>query len=352
MGKIAPPEVTCAACLLVDDSGRELFARNAGRLLPNASTTKMLTALVVIDQVDPEDRVRVSERAAATGGGGLDLDPGSSYTADALLHALLMTSSNDAAVALAEHVAGTEADFVSILNRVAERLGATDTNYVTAHGLDTAGHGSSARDLATIAGRLLQQPLLAAIVAKAEATVPGPDGSVLLENRNLLLEGYRGADGVKTGYTADAGNVLVASAERGGRRLIAVVMDSVDATEDARVLLDFGWRRLQETVLVGVTEPLGTLVFDQGSTTVVAESAVRGPHEPSAISITLDPHEDLEAPIDPGDVVGEIAVSAGGKTVAVVDAMAVEAVPGSDEGWATAAVADLLRFAGRWVGVR
>lgn len=109
-----PPPLSCRACLVVDDRGRVLFARAADERLPNASTTKIVTALVVVATADGDDVVLVSPGAAATGGGGLDLQPGEAYTVDALLHALLLTSSNDAAVALAEHVAGSEADFVLI----------------------------------------------------------------------------------------------------------------------------------------------------------------------------------------------------------------------------------------------
>ena len=346
------PEVTCAACLLVDDSGRELFARAAGRLLPNASTTKMTTALVVVAHAEPDELVRVSPRAAATGGGGLDLSPGSMFTVGSLLHALLMTSSNDAAVALAEHVAGSEEAFVGRMNSLARRLGASDTHYVTSHGLDVSGHGSSARDLATIAERLLGDPLLSDVVARARTSIPGPDGSLLLENRNLLLESYRGATGVKTGYTAGAGNVLVASAERDGRRLIAVVMDSVDATADARALLDTGWDRLENTVLIGTGQPVGEVIFDHGATAVVAERSVRGPHDPSLVSLTLRPDEDLELPIVAGDVIGEIEVTSESGASYSVEALALDAVPDPDEEWAAAVVADLLRVAGSLVGSR
>ena len=153
-----PPQVTCEACLVVDENGRALFQRAAATLLPNASTTKMTTALVVVSRAELDDVVVVSDRAAGTGGGGLDLAPGSRYVVRSLLFALLLTSSNDAAVALAEHVGGSEAAFVAAMNRYVAELGARDTNYVTAHGLDTPGHGSSARDLALIATELLDDP--------------------------------------------------------------------------------------------------------------------------------------------------------------------------------------------------
>ncbi|MGH2820092.1 MAG: D-alanyl-D-alanine carboxypeptidase family protein, partial [Actinomycetota bacterium] len=245
--ELARPAVSCEACLVVDDRGRVLWSRHPRRRLPNASTTKMATALVVLRDADPSEVVTVSGAAAATGGGGLDLEPGETYTVEALLEAMLLTSSNDAAVALAEHVTGSAGAFVEDMNVLAGRLGARDTHFVTPHGLDVAGHHSSAADLALIARRLLADDLLAEIVATAGTSIEGPRGLIPLENRNPLLEGYGGALGVKTGYTALAGNVLVAAARRGGRTVTTVAMDSIDAAEDSRALLDHGFARLRRT---------------------------------------------------------------------------------------------------------
>lgn len=243
--RVAPPEeVSCTACLVVAED-RTLWARAASEALPNASTTKMATALVVRRSTDLAEEVTVSESAAATGGGGLDLLLGDTYSVEALLHALLMTSSNDAAAALAEHVAGSQEAFVAEMNDLLDELGATDTTFVTPHGLDTPGHEASARDLATLGERLLADPVLAAIVATEETTVGGSRGPQELVNTNLLLEGYRGAVGVKTGETALAGQALVGAAERGGELVIAVAMQSTDAAGDAEALLDFGFAKLE-----------------------------------------------------------------------------------------------------------
>jgi D-alanyl-D-alanine carboxypeptidase (penicillin-binding protein 5/6) len=251
------PEVTCAACILVDDTGRVLFARAPDAERPNASTTKMVTALVTVARAGPDEVVGVSSRAASTGGGGLDLQAGDRYTVEALLYALLLSSSNDSAVALAEHVAGSEDAFVAAMNDFAQGLGARHTHFVNAHGLDTPGHYSSARDLARIAVALLRRPLLAEIVGASAAVIRAPAGSVEVENRNVLLESYTGAIGVKTGYTAGAGDTLVAAARRHHRLLVAVAMGSVSAAGDAAALLDYGWRRLARTLLIRASAPLG-----------------------------------------------------------------------------------------------
>lgn len=347
--KRSAPEVTCSACLVVDDTGRELFARAASRTLPNASTTKMTTALVVVAEASPDETVMVSAEAAATGGGGLDLHTGEIWDVRALLYALLLDSSNDAAVALAEHVAGTEADFVDEMNRTARAIGATGTHFVTAHGLDMVGHGSTARDLAATAAELLKDPLLAAIVATPRARIEGPAGIVTIENRNLLLESYSGAIGVKTGFTAGAGNVLVAAAERNGRRLIAVAMHSVDATVDAAALLDFGWARLAQTVVLRAGTPVAALVFDRGSTPVVTSTPVRDLARHNDVTFEFRPWS-VEAPLAAGDVVGRVVVRSPDGTIETVDAVATGAVVPDETSWAVDVFTGLLRGVGELVG--
>ncbi|HZA19875.1 MAG TPA: serine hydrolase, partial [Actinomycetota bacterium] len=145
-----PSTVTCAACVVMDDTGRVLWARAASTARPSASTTKMVTALVVVSTTEPGDVVQVSATAASVGGGGLDLSPGDVFTVRDLLHALLVTSSNEAASALAEHVSGSQEAFVDRMNRRAGSLGASGTHFVNPHGLDAPGHVSTAKDLARI----------------------------------------------------------------------------------------------------------------------------------------------------------------------------------------------------------
>lgn len=344
------PPVTCTACVLVDDDGDVLYARRPYRRLPNASTTKMLTALIVRRELRPHALVEVSPDAAATGGGGLDLAAGERFRVTALLQALLLTSSNDAAVALAEAAGGTEERFVRWMNDLAATLGATDTAYVTAHGLDAPGHGSSAFDLALIARRLLGDPLLARIVATPAARIRGSRGIVSLENRNLLLQTYPGAIGVKTGYTAAAGNVLVAAARRQGRTLVAVAMGSVDATADGAVLLDLGFRKLARAVLLQEDAPVGAVVFDPaGSTAAVAAASLRGMHHPDRIEIVFHPRRSLRVPLAPGERVGTISVRARRRVVGRVPAIAAQQVEAMRQPWATGVISRVLELAGTLV---
>jgi serine-type D-Ala-D-Ala carboxypeptidase (penicillin-binding protein 5/6) len=328
---VPEPEVTCAACILVDDTGRVLFAREADIERPNASTTKMVTAMVAFARADPEEIVTVSSRAAATGGGGLDLQPGDKYAVGPLLYALLLSSSNDAAVALAEHTAGSEASFVAAMNAFARRLEARHTHFVNAHGLDATGHYSSARDLARIAAALLRRSFLAEIVATPRTTIPAPGGSLQIENRNVLLESYPGAVGVKTGYTAGAGDTLVAAARRHHRLLVAVAMGSASAATDDAALLDYGWARLARGILVESAAPVGELVFGYGSTPVNAARTLRGPEHPARVSVRFVPDDELTLPVEAGERVGTAVLTIGRREIGEVDALAGAEVGADDQ---------------------
>lgn len=341
------PTVTCAACIVVDDTGAVLYARAADAELPNASTTKMVTALVTIRDSSLDETVTVSRFAAATGGGGLDLQAGDVYTVEGLLYALLLSSSNDAAVALAEHAAGSEDAFVTEMNELAASLGARHTHFANAHGLDAPGHYSSARDLARIAIALLRRPALARIVATAHAVVQGPRGSVPLDNRNVLLETYPGAIGVKTGYTAGAGDVLVAAARRHHRRLIAVAMHSVSAAADDTALLDFGWERLRRGVLLAAGASVGEIVGPAGATPVLSGGEARGYERPGSLVVTFEPSDALALPVRPGEEVGRAVVTAGSRTVASVPAVAAAVVDPEDGSWGAEALSGVIGGAAR-----
>jgi D-alanyl-D-alanine carboxypeptidase (penicillin-binding protein 5/6) len=337
--------VTCEACLLVDDGGRTLFARRPHEPRANASTTKMLTALVVRRRARPDDVVTVSAAAAATGGGGLDLHTGERFTVESLLRALLLTSSNDAAVALAEHVAGSETAFVAAMNARAVRMGLRRTHAESSHGLDRPGHFASAADLARVAGRLLRDPLLASIVGAPRSTIPGPAGPITLENRNVLLETYSGAIGVKTGYTDDAGDVLVAAARRAGRLLIAVAMGSDDAVADCRRLLDLGFARLRTSVAVPARAAVGWLVFDPaGATLATTVRAVRGPWRRGSLRLSFDPDPGVRPPVAPGEGVGTIVVAAPRGVVTSVRAVSAAPLPAPSSSPVLELLGDVLRW--------
>jgi D-alanyl-D-alanine carboxypeptidase (penicillin-binding protein 5/6) len=237
-----PPTVTAKSALLVDlDSGQTLFALRPDDPLPPASTAKLMTALIVLQQADLDDVVTISQAAAETSGSRMGLTAGETLTVRELLYGLLLPSGNDAAVALAEHLAGSQAAFVALMNDQAARLGLTATYFTGPHGMDADGQTTSAADLLAITRVALAYPLFVEIVATPEAEI----GGMRLTNTNELLGNYPGADGVKTGTSDAGGECLVASTTRQDHRLLAIVLGSQARYTDVRALFDFagnGWR--------------------------------------------------------------------------------------------------------------
>ena len=350
----APPSVSCEACFVVDDAGRVLWRRAPHLELPNASTTKMVTALVALRRLAPNSSVRVSSEAASVGGGGLDLQAGDVLSTHDLLMAMLLSSSNDAAAALAEAAAGSQEAFVARMNRFVTKLGTDDTHFVNPHGLDAEGHHSSAADLALVASRLLGNRTLAEIVATQQATISTPSGPSTEVNRNLLLESYSGAIGVKTGRTVGAGNVLVAAAERRGRTIVAVAMRSDDAAADAARLLDFGFaraRRLDDLAPVTVLRhgtAIGAVVLEPGATPVIAaeDVDVRGLSATGEVRFLPD----LDGSVGAGKRIGTILVTARGETIRV-PAIALDPVRArSPGGWPTELMGAVMKGVAGLVG--
>ena len=339
--------LTCASCLVVDETGATLWARDAGIPRPVASATKMVTALVTVESASLDEKVRVSSAAAATPGGKLSLEGGEVLSVRDLLAALLLNSSNDAGVVLAEHVGGGVETFVRRMNLLADRLGADTARFANPHGLDAVGHEASAKDLALIGAAVLEEPVLAELVATREMTIETSARSAELENTNLLLGDYVGAIGIKTGFTAGAGNVLVAAAEREGRTLIAVAMNSDDAFADATALLDIGFAAIARTVLVRRDLQVGEVISAGGtSVPVVSGGRFRGPHVADAISTVFEPRSGVSLPVAAHQVVGEIKVYKDGALVGTLPAVAGAAVPASQPGWIESGLLALMSLAG------
>jgi D-alanyl-D-alanine carboxypeptidase len=226
-------------------TGRVLWERNASRRVPIASLTKMMTALVVADHSRPSERVLITRAAVSYSGSGVGLLPLRKHVRlETLLYGLLLPSGNDAAIALAQHVARTETRFIAMMNERARQMGLGCSHFTTVSGIVDQGNYSCATDLAVIAHAVLKQRRLTHIVATSSAVLPFPikGGKLYLYNNNPLLRThYRGADGVKTGYTLAAGRCLVASARRGREWLGVVLLHSEDPPDQARLLLDRGF---------------------------------------------------------------------------------------------------------------
>lgn len=234
-----------AAAYLVKVDGREVWARNADAPLPPASLAKMMTALLVLERADLRSVATVSRGAGRETGTRIGLAPGERVPVVDLLAATLMGSANDACRALAEHVAGSEARFVELMNARARMAGLTGTHFANACGHDAPGMRSTARDLARLAETAMGNPVFARLARLEDGWIATADGGrkFPLENRNLLIGRYRGAIGVKTGFTASAGKCLVALAEREGIRVLLVLLNAPDRWWKAEEILDAAFAR-------------------------------------------------------------------------------------------------------------
>lgn len=249
---VAPPRVKAGSVLLADEeTGQVLFERAERQPRAMASTTKVMTALLSLERLDQRRTVVIGTEPTTVGEESLELHKGERLTVHQLLLGLLVKSANDAAVALADAVDGSEAAFVRRMNSRAAELGLEDTHYVTPYGLDRPGHRTSARDLARVWEVAVRRADFRALVSRRSAQLPGPPRLRKFTNTNQLLSSYAWVVGGKTGFTEDAGRCLVASASRGGRRLVAVALGSPDAFADVRALFEHGftafdWVRLAQ----------------------------------------------------------------------------------------------------------
>ncbi len=239
-----PPLVPVYAAAVIEAPCRAtLHSYNEGLRLAPASLVKMMTAIVALDHAEADEIVQIEIDGAALSlaadATAMGLQPGDRVTLADLIYGLLLRSGHDAALVLAEHVAGDEAAFVALMNETASALGLADTTFANVSGLDHPDQRISSLDAALLGAELLTEPLLAEAVATSEyqpAWTRGP-----IENLNLLLSGYPGAVGVKTGFTADAGQTIVAAADGDGRRLITSVLHSEDVYVDTAALLDWAF---------------------------------------------------------------------------------------------------------------
>ncbi len=240
------PKRAPRAGLLFDlDTGEVLWRKDPLRRLPIASVTKTMTAILVARRVPEGSMVKVTNEARARPGSRIGLLPRKGRVGvSALLNGLMMVSGNDAAIALAQRVSGTVPNFVALMNRTAQEMNLSCTSFASPDGLDDRGY-SCPQDLAALARAALDEPRVAAVVSRAKAVLPFPvkGGKLYLYSRNPLIRaGYRGAIGIKTGYTGPAGRCFLGAAERGGRRLGVVLLHSPDPGKQARQLLDRGWK--------------------------------------------------------------------------------------------------------------
>lgn len=318
-------DVPCAAAILVDeDSGTVLYEKNADARRPIASITKVMTLLLTFEALEAgkislDDFVPVSEHAYHMGGSQIWLEPGEEMTLNDMLKAICISSANDAAVAVAEYIGGSEPAFAEMMNARAAELGMTNTHFVNACGLDEPEHLSTARDVAAMSREmLLHHTEVRDYCSIWMDTLRG--GATQLVNTNKLLKSYSGITGLKTGTTGKAGVCISASAERNGLRLIAVVLGAASGKERfqaASTLLDYGFSHFESAAAELPADAPLSLPAKRGTAESVAltytapERCLMPKGESSTLQIALDLPQKLAAPIRAGETVGTVKISNG-----------------------------------------
>jgi D-alanyl-D-alanine carboxypeptidase (penicillin-binding protein 5/6) len=329
------PVVTAQSAVLMDfTTGQILYQKEANLLCPPASTTKILTALVALERGDLQQKITTSSTASHTEGSSIYLSTGETHTLEELLYGVLLSSGNDAALTVAEGLAGSETQFTVWMNEKATAIGAKSSSFLNCNGLPKEGHYTTARDLALITRYALHNPVFDSIVKtkKKDILWPGRDQNKVLFNHNKLLWRYQYADGVKTGYTREAGKCLVSSATKNGQRLIAVVFNSKLIYDDSEKLFDYGFANYQLINLVSQRENLGRINVIAGIKPQIAVLPNRsltmlfhkGMEE--QIKVALEMHKSIEAPVERMQQVGEIQVKLGNKILETVPVVAAESV--------------------------
>lgn len=337
-------------------NGQELFAYNADEQLQPASVTKIMTMLLTMEalergEVTLDTMITGSEYACSMGGTQVWLEPGEQMSLNDMLKAIAVGSANDCAVAVAEHLAGTEAAFVERMNQRAAELGCTNTQFINANGLDGMGQKTmtSARDIALISCELLRHPKILEYTGIWMDSIR--DGKFSLANTNKMLKSYPGLTGLKTGYIAEAGFCISASAERDGLSLVAVVMAAPTKETrmaDASALLNYGFANF--TVYTPPDDLLQPVPVQLGSADFVNpvlssdQSIVIEKEKAAQLETQLNLPESLQAPITAGQQIGELTVTSGGETLLQLPITAAEDVE------ARSIPGLLLAFLGKLVG--
>lgn len=298
-------------------SGRILYQKNMRSIAPMASTTKIMTAIVALENTGLDDRVHVSTRASGIGGSTVGLRSGKKYTMEQLLYGLMLRSGNDCAVAIAEHTSGTVENFLDLMNAKALEIGAFDTRFTSPHGLDSEGHFTTAYDMALITRYAMNNETFRTIVGSKEASIEGADGDRMeFSNINKILWRVDGADGVKTGYTGKAGKCLVSSAVGGTTRVICVVLNSDSRWEDSARLLQYGLSNFHDDLVIDdrsyhISVPVkdGSLGKVRGSVKFGASIPI-SEDERSSVRIEKELSDCVEAPVYQGQQLGKLTVYA------------------------------------------
>lgn len=333
-GKV--PKISAGSAIVLDTvSGRVLYEKNAYKRCSIASTTKIMTAIVAIENGSDDEIVTVSKRAASISGSSAHLKEGKTYTLGSLMYAMMLRSGNDAAIAVAEHVGGSVEAFAEMMNRKAAEIGAMNTNFVTPHGLDDPQHYSTAYDLAIITQYALQNEKFNKIVGTKSSYFEGNP----INNTNEMLSLYPGADGVKTGYTGQAGRCLVTSATHGGWRIISVVLNNATRTiraQNSKIILDYAFGSYKNYDYLKEGQEVAEIKLNKGlvdKVPVYTDKDISFPlrqDEIDKVEVIYNFPRLMEAPVESDSKVGTIDYLLDGKLLASTDIKVVSSVARKD----------------------
>lgn len=316
---LCPLEVTAisvsaeCACVLDGDTGRVIYEKNMQKQHTMASTTKIMTALVALENSVPDQVVTVSKKASCQEGTSLYLKAGQKTTMQDLLYGLMLQSGNDAAVAIAEGVAGSVEEFARLMNERAKAIGAVNSSFKNPNGLDEKDHYTTAYDLALITREAMKNPEFEKIVSTKSKTIL--DSTQIVSNHNKMLRMYDGCIGVKTGFTKKSGRCLVTAAVRDGVRIIAVTLNAPDDWRDHTNMLDYGFETTERfpVILKGMT--VNSVSVKNGTSLTVEVTASEDfyitenrEEKLKNIKVQCNLPSEIEAPVRKGDVIGKMTI--------------------------------------------
>ncbi|MGI6485727.1 MAG: D-alanyl-D-alanine carboxypeptidase family protein [Tepidanaerobacteraceae bacterium] len=307
------PNIDAKAYVLMDTTtGRILEGKNEDEKRAMASTTKIMTAIIALEKGDLASIVEVSKKAASIRGSSFHLSRGEKIPLETMLYGLLLCSGNDAAVAIAEHIGESQENFVQMMNQKAIEIGALNTNFKNPHGLDEPNHFTTTKDLAIIARYALDIPKFREIVGSREKLITRGDKTGTIYNTNKLLWSFENATGIKTGYTGKAGRCLVASAYKNGFELISVVLGSPSNFNSSYKLLNFGFTKYQLRQIIKKDNIVKSIPVKKGilkeAPLIIEKDIILPIVDDESLSIKYLLPEEIKAPVEKNQKIGELAV--------------------------------------------
>ena len=336
-GSEKEPDVNALSAVLIDaDTGRVLWGKNENEPMAMASTTKIMTAIVTLENADINEKVTVSKNATLAPQVKMNLQEGEELTLEQLLYALLMQSSNDAAVAIAEKVGGSVENFCAMMNKKAKELGCKDTEFVTPNGHDKGNHHSTAYDMAIIGAYAIRNEEFIRISNTKNISFTSNKKHYSIVNKNQLLNSYEGAIGIKTGFTGKAGHCFVGAAKRGDVTLVSVVLASGWGTAgkankwtDTREILNYGFDNYKKYSIIGDKVDICVDKAKVSKTTLKYENSIEllmKESERDSITFKNNLPEMIEAPVRKGEKIGTGEVYLGDLKVGRINLIATESI--------------------------